>query len=84
MTGLNNRQALSCENKTEKNVNTADLKFQTVKKSFVHHVLTTSRHLRLDRRVRKALLGGQLPIMTARVLLNGPKIVLDLAHFSLL
>jgi len=44
VTGLNNRQALSCEDKTENNVNTVDLKFQTVKKSFVHHALTTSRH----------------------------------------
>ena len=84
MTGFNNRQALSCENKTEKNVNTVDLKFQTVKKSFVHHLLTTSKHLRLDRKVGKVRLGGQLPVTTARVLLKGPKTVWDLAHFSLL
>jgi hypothetical protein len=83
VTSLNNRQALSCENKTDKNVNTVNLKFQTVKKSFVHHVLTTSRH-KIRQESVKALLGGQLPVMTARVLLKGPKTVLDLAHFNLL
>jgi len=47
VTGLNNRQALSFENKTEKNVNTVDLQFQKVKKSLVRHLLTTSKTLKI-------------------------------------